>query len=195
MSDYSECKMYIILDDDDNCYIGHTVQTLERRLQVHHNPYNACSSSQLMPNNPTIELLEDYPCKDKEEACHREQYWMDQFPNRINKINAIADPDSTYKYNRSNARKAVSKKYNDKIPPYTCECGVVIAKNTKSQVNRHKKSKKHLDRLSGWTKPPYTCECGSIIKQTLPNKIKRHEQSKKHINYNLSQLHKDEPHL
>lgn len=191
--------MYIILDDDDNCYIGHTVQTLERRLQVHHNPYNACSSSQLMPNNPTIELLEDYPCKDKEEACHREQYWMDQFPNRVNSYNAIHNAKSYHKAYVQANNEQILKKKNETISKkgsYTCECGTVINYNTNSNVKQHEKSKYHIDYiLRGGTKPTtYTCECGVVIKYKTST-INRHKQTKKHINYNLSQLHKDEPNI
>jgi hypothetical protein len=119
-----------------------------------------CASAVMV--NPIIELLEDYPCKDKEEATHREQYWMEQFPNRLNQLNAIADPSNTYNYNRSNAKKESMKKYNDKISETLCQ---------------------------------YTCECGSIISRAEQFRINKHKKSKKHINYNLTQLHNNEPNV
>ena len=164
MSDYSKCKMYIILDDDDNCYIGHTVQTLNARLCRHRDPSNKCSSKPLMANNPIIELLEEYPCKDRREAEHREQYWMDQFPNRVNSFNAIHD------------KKACNKAWE------LANKDIIREKHRRAVDRIHKKG-------------PYTCECGKVITFYTQYNITRHEQTKKHINYNLSQLHKDEPNI
>ena len=164
MPDYSECKMYIILDDNWDCYIGHTVQELKRRLQIHKRPSNVCLSKQMMSNNPIIELLEDYPCKDVKEARHREQYWMEQFPNRLNKINAIVDEKA---YNRA----------------------WELANPDKKLLRRQRHSLKAKETRKN--KPKFTCECGTVVAGG-PFSINRHNNSKFHINYNLTQLHNND---
>ena len=169
MTDYSKCKMYIILDDNWNCYVGHTTMTLKERMECHNTPSNTASSKQLMSNNPIIELLEDYPCNNKREAEHREQYWMDQYPNRVNFQNAIQD------------RKAMYKTYYK------------TTGKTWYMANKDRLIRMGVDKTKA--KGPYTCECGTVITYASTSSINRHKQSKKHINYNLSQLHKDEPHL
>ena len=186
MSGYSECKMYIILDDNWNCYIGFTTLTLEKRLGFHISPSNKCSSKQLMANNPIIELLEDYPCNNRREAEHREQYWMDQFPNRVNGQNAIEDKPARDKaYNQANKEKIKANKV--KYYQNNKERWIIPKEDLPKIYERRRDLVK--------SKGPYTCECGTVITYNMPDKIKRHKQSKKHINYNLSQLHKDEPNL
>ena len=176
MTDYSKCKMYIILDDNWDCYIGHTVQPLQIRLNCHNTKTNKNSSKQLMGNNPIIELLEDYPCNNIREAEHREQYWMDQFPNRVNTKNAIYD------------KNAIAKSWREDNPQSVKDASAKYNKNNRELINE-----KRREVIKG--RGPYTCECGAVIRSNTNSGIKSHEQSKKHINYNLSQLHKDEPNI
>ena len=84
MEDYNACKMYIIFDDNWDCYIGHTIQTLEKRLGVHLSTGKTVSTM----INPEIFPLEDYPCNNLLEARMREQCWIDTFPKAINKKRA-----------------------------------------------------------------------------------------------------------
>jgi hypothetical protein len=134
-----------MLDDNWDCYIGHTINTLTSRKRNHMNNKN-CASAVMV--NPIIELLEDYPCKDLTEALHREQYWMEQYPNRVNKNNAIHDAKAYAKIYWPANKEAIGKKALQTVKEkgqYTCECGVVITYNTKTQVRRHKNSKFHIN--------------------------------------------------
>ena len=89
MEDYNACKMYIIFDDNWDCYIGHTIQTLKRRLGIHLSADKTVSTM----INPEIFLLEDYPCNNLLEARIREQCWMDTFPKAINKYRAYTSKE------------------------------------------------------------------------------------------------------
>ena len=84
MEDYNDCKMYIIFDDNWDCYIGHTILRLKDRLRNHlSSPH--CVSTMI---NPEIFPLEDYPCNNSLEARMREQCWLDIFPKAINRQRA-----------------------------------------------------------------------------------------------------------
>ena len=144
MSDYSKCKMYIILDDNWDCYIGHTTMTLNRRMKYHRRSSNKWPIKLIMNDNTIIELLEDYPCNNLTEARNREQYWMDQFPNRVNSSNAIDKHPSRTEY-RKIYYSTVEKERLKERGPFTCECGVVINHNTNTQIKNHKQSKKHIN--------------------------------------------------
>ena len=75
-------KIYKLTNDQNQCYIGTTSMTLNRRLSLHRaSQCNFTSSRELFKNGSTvkIELLEDYPCKSREELHKREQYYMDIF--------------------------------------------------------------------------------------------------------------------
>ena len=79
-------KMYVP-GKDDVCYIGSTTYSLEIRLAYHNIPSSKVTSKKLYENGakPVIELLEAYPCNSKKELEVRERYWMEQFPNKVNK--------------------------------------------------------------------------------------------------------------
>ena len=84
MEDYNACKMYIIFDDNWDCYIGHTIQTLKDRFKIHLSAGKTVSTM----INPEIFPLEDYPCNNSLEARMREQCWLDIFPKAINRQRA-----------------------------------------------------------------------------------------------------------
>jgi hypothetical protein len=72
---------------EDVCYIGSTIHELQFRLAYHNSPSCKVTSKKLYENGgkPIIELLELYPCNSVDELRLRERYWMEQFPNRVNK--------------------------------------------------------------------------------------------------------------
>lgn len=88
MPDYSKGKIYKLYNEDepDKCYIGSTVKELSRRYSQHKSDLD-CTARILFEDNktPIIELLEEYPCVSKKELEIRERYWVEQYPNRINK--------------------------------------------------------------------------------------------------------------
>ena len=100
MEDYNTCKMYIIFDDNWDCYIGHTIQTLKQRLAIH-----LCDKQTVSKMiNPEIFPLEDYPCNNSLEARMREQCWMDTFPKAINRQRAYTSEEMKKENNIELAR-------------------------------------------------------------------------------------------
>jgi len=82
-------KIYLLRDINDLEYIGKTKSSLKERLRCHRKDRDRgiyCSSSKLNLHNCQMILLEE--C-DENIASEREQYWMEQYPNRVNEVNAI----------------------------------------------------------------------------------------------------------
>lgn len=91
---YNNGKIYklYITGIEDICYIGSTTETLSERLckhrhQAFNDKQNKCVSHQLFQDNNevVIELVEDYPCESKKELEERERFWIERYPDCINK--------------------------------------------------------------------------------------------------------------
>lgn len=79
---YSLCKIYAITSESrpDLVYYGHTIETLDERFSGHNCKSNNCSSYQIIKlGDAYISLVEDYPCKNHDEASAREAYYIANF--------------------------------------------------------------------------------------------------------------------
>jgi len=89
---YSSGKIYILSNDKtQDVYVGSTTTELYKRLYQHKVARNAertCMSAKLFENDAvvSIKLLETYPCKSKLELNLRENHWIQQTPNVINRV-------------------------------------------------------------------------------------------------------------
>ncbi len=77
MPDYSKGKIYKIVSDS-GCYIGSTTQSLLRRHQKHKSNEKRKTTSEKIIKDSKIILLEDYPCKTRNELLWRERYWIEK---------------------------------------------------------------------------------------------------------------------
>jgi hypothetical protein len=96
MPDYSKAKIYAIrAPGTDSVYIGSTTKALSARMANHRATYRmwkdgrlngVCASKGLMEQDGCyIELLEDFPCDNKEQLNKREGEIIRSMPNAINK--------------------------------------------------------------------------------------------------------------
>lgn len=94
MTDYSQGKIYklYIPGIEDICYVGSTINSLEWRLSHHRHQASNTNQSKTGStclfeegNEVVIELLESYPCDTKQELMERERYWIEKFPDGVNK--------------------------------------------------------------------------------------------------------------
>ena len=93
--DYSSGKIYLIhIPGLEECgYVGSTILTLKERLRVH--KYSAKSGAkykfasaalfEVEENSPEIKCLEEFPCETKEQLLERERYWLNKYPDAVNK--------------------------------------------------------------------------------------------------------------
>ena len=94
MSNYKNGKIYkIISKNTDMIYIGSTTKVkLTTRLSEHRHSFNhngsMSSRNMFLWDDAEIKLIENYPCESKIELRKREQYWLDNLDNLINKNKA-----------------------------------------------------------------------------------------------------------
>ena len=111
---YSEGKIYklSIPGAEEFSYIGSTIQQLELRLSRHkssaksNNIYKFSSSILFEEDNIVeITLIEAYPCANKQELLARERYWLEKFPDAINKNTPIQTREERRKIQSEEALK------------------------------------------------------------------------------------------
>jgi len=166
MSKYLQSKIYTITRGKD-IYIGSTTLSLYHRY-LNHSTQPRCSMYQYIHNNCNgdwsewkINLYEDYPCNNEKELTKREGEIIKKFKsyNKYNVINKyIAGrtnkewiKDNKEKYdiwmkNYEFDRKEQQKQY--KKIRIECDCGCL---STRSDLARHKKTKKHQDLMDNQT--------------------------------------------
>jgi hypothetical protein len=153
MPDYSKGKIYTLRSyQTDEIYIGSSVNTLPKRLGYHKNnykcwkneKYNYVSSFELIKYDDCyIELLEDYPCENRNQLEKREGELIRSM-DCVNK-NIAGRTQTTYnkEYRVENIDKIKELQKNWYInnkEKITCECGAIIIKQN---LSNHQKTKKH----------------------------------------------------
>jgi hypothetical protein len=137
---YKDAKIYKIFSDKtDLIYIGSTIRTLNIRLSEH-KLRNKKNIKQILDIDPNlkIELLESYPCKNKNELETRERYYIEN-NDCVNKTIPTRSKNE-YMKEYHNAHKEQINEQKSKT--YICECSSTITLGCKA---RHLRTKKHLE--------------------------------------------------
>ena len=204
---YLNGKIYTIRSHQtDKYYIGSTIQPLHKRLHCHRKDlkYNAgkrLSSFEIIKfDDNYIELLEEYPCENKNQLCRREGELIRQYKNNLvnlhiagrtlnewtedNKDNLKEKQHQYYADNKGKCKMYVvnnkervdkyQREYRIKHKENIAEYGKKHAENNKERIAEHKRQYYILNIEK--TK----CECGSTVGKLS---MLRHNTSKKHINY------------
>ena len=110
MNKYDNGKIYKIICDTDDIYVGSTIQKLRRRLHRH-----ICSpmksTKNILKQNPKIVLLEDYPCDSRRELLKKEREWIDKL-KCVNNDRPLITYQEKLEYNRSRQKKLNRTEYN-----------------------------------------------------------------------------------
>ena len=140
MPDYQNGKIYKLWSlEGDDIYIGSTTQSLAVR-KAEHKRKDTCYSKILFEkyDDVKIELIEEYPCKNKMELNKREGYYIRNNECVNKSIAGRTKKEYDKKYREENKEK-ISEKRSQII---TCECGCEISIRNLAQ---HKHSKKHIN--------------------------------------------------
>ena len=149
MPKYQKGKIYKIIDNtNDNIYIGSTIKTLKERLRQH--KYLNCSSREIIKNNNyNIILIENYPCKSKEELELRERYHIEnnECINTLLPRRSIKEYHQTEKYKlwrkenyRKNMTEEKRQKENNRLNKLYHEKRKEYCKKYYNNVNQYRKS-------------------------------------------------------
>ena len=100
---YDNGKIYKLIDNTNgNIYIGSTTQPLYKRKSQHKTDAKRinCKSKSIIENGDyDIILIENYPCKSKEELLMRERYYMDN-TDCINQVRCYISEDERKEYKK-----------------------------------------------------------------------------------------------
>lgn len=165
---YSDGKIYKIINDEEQTYIGSTISSLNRRFWDHKsscktNNKPAISKTIFEGTNPRIELIEDFSCETKKELLTRENWYIRNM-ECINLRPAIKD-DICIK-NRKEYMKPYLKSYYEENRD----------KLKKQNMEYYEQNK---ERISTKGKEEIVCECGDKLKRAS---LKRHLKTQRHLN-------------
>ncbi len=198
MNRYENGKIYTIRSNQsDLFYIGSTCLPLYKRFYKHKSNYKSwlndtfpyiTSFELLKYDDCYIELLEDYPCKNKRELERREgqsiRFYKEKCVNcriegRTDKEWREANKESINQYAKE-YREANKEAINQYAKEYRDANKELISENNKQYYDANREA------INQKARQPYNCQCGSIIR--MSDKAK-HEKSKKHIAWlNLKQI-------
>ena len=203
--DYEKGKVYCIRNYKSNdIYVGSSCQPLCKRLSWHKSSINKknCTNYPLYVKMKElgkecfyIELLENYPCSNKEELRAREGHYIRKMGNlnkRIENRNkkewtkdnyekVKASKDKYYQENRECVKERSKKHYEENKEAKT-EYQRNYHETHKEEINeRARKYRiKHREQIMKHAYEQIECECGaSFMRQ---NKL-RHERTNKHQEY------------
>jgi len=194
MVNYGNGKIYSIRSHQTtNIYIGSTTQSLSKRLSDHFyrkkeyekNKYDYLTSFNLLDfDDVYIELIENYPCCNREELLKREGYFIRKI-NCINKVipgrtkkeyyednkTSIAQKHKEYREDNKEHLKQKKKEYHKKYR----EINLEHLKQKKKEYNEKTKEqrKEYQEKNKAWIdRKDKCCYC---------NKEMMHRNLKKHI--------------
>ena len=172
MPDYQNGKIYKLWSPQgDEIYIGSTTQPLYKRLS-HHKGHTDCSSKYLFKNYDVvkIELLERFPCDNREELTKKEGEYIRGHDTCLNRCIAGRTQKEYYQDNKEDV-KEYKKEYRENNKEYIKECD-------------KKHAKKYRENNKEKIKEKFNCECGGTYRRR--DKLK-HFRTKKHIDFMNSQ--------
>lgn len=145
--DYKYGKIYVIRSYKTNLvYVGSTTQHLCQRMSKHRINYKQwlkngtgfMTSYKLLDfDDAYIELLEEYPCENKNQLQRKEGEYIRNMENVVNKFIAGRTHAEYKKDNRD-----IINQHND------CECGGHYIHNHKARHLRTNKHKKYIQTLT-----------------------------------------------
>ena len=189
MPDYQKAKIYKIysVSNEELVYYGSTTKTLTTRLANHVYDYNnnkICCNSKLIfdAGDYKIELVENYPCVNKQQLNKKEAEYI-----RNNVCVNKTIPDRTRKewyekYYKNNKEYIAEQKkiYYENNKEKIAERDKEYYENNKEVIAEKKKEKyeKNKEAINEKRKEKITCECGCIVRK---DGLTEHQKSNKHL--------------
>tara|TARA_R110000803_G_scaffold158786_2_gene223038 strand:- start:373 stop:981 length:609 start_codon:yes stop_codon:yes gene_type:complete len=197
MVNYQLGKIYKIVNDiNDKFYIGSTAQRyLSSRMATHKKKHTTCMSRNIGINlkECSIILIENYPCKDKQELLKREREYFDKHKKEnndifVNKHRPIVTKEEKeirkkeYEKNNKDKFNNLKKIWRENNPTYHKQKNIIFYEKNKelSKEKSKKRYENNKEKILERLKEKITCDCGSLISRSS---LYRHKKSKKHIKY------------
>lgn len=173
MPDYQKGKIYKIysVSNEELVYYGSTIQPLNVRLSGHIRDCkmnrNCSSKLVLHAEDYKIELVEEYPCVNKQQLLKKEGEYIKNnvCVNKTIPCRTKKEYNEIYYENNKEKLKEKKKEYYENNREHKKDYDKVYRENNKEAILEKKKEK-------------ITCECGCIINK---NTLVRHQKSNKHL--------------
>ena len=201
MANYTKGKVYIMRSFQTNeTYIGSTIQSLAERKGGHVAAYKAylkgkcrftTSFNIVKFDDCYIELLEEYPCKNRMELERREGHFIRSI-ECVNRCVAGRTKKEWHDDNEERVKermKEYQKEHKEFFKEYNKEYYQSHKEKMKKQIKEYQKQNKYFnkdkikeyqekikDRLS----EKITCSCGSVLTKGA---LGSHLKTKKHLNF------------
>lgn len=206
MPDYQKGQIYSIRSyQTDDIYIGSTCDNLRKRFSSHKSQYKANLKDKnnniscfkiLKYDDAYIELIEDYPCDNKQQLLKQEGVCIRATENCINRCVAGRTPKQ-YKEDNKEILKEKRKKYReDNADKIKEQRKVQYALNSERQAQYRKDKKEHYEQwridnveVLKEKKRQYYIKNKEILKEKMKvsyekNKERDRERSKRHYEKN-----------
>ena len=150
MVNYENSKIYKLTNTNTKqLYIGSTTRDLQIRYNEHKSLYTTGKTDKEKSyslfnetDNVIIELIENYPCKNKKELTTRELHYIKSF-NCVN----LHHPTRTGKEYYEETKKSLVYYHNNKeevnknrLEKIKCDCGAIVVK---AGLARHRRTNTH----------------------------------------------------
>ena len=194
MNRFHSAKIYRLVCDTGKEYIGSTIRPLNERLWEHKKIYNSTTSKYLI--NPRIELIKNFPCKNKKELELEEAKYIkasnncinSQIPHRtreewrIDNREKILEQRKQYRLeNKDKIKEADKQHYMENKEQITERQKQYYLKNKEKkseyQTQYYLKNKEIIKEKRN---EKFNCECGGRYSRSCKS---QHIKSKKHQTY------------
>ena len=197
MSDYSQGKIYklYIPGIDEVCYIGSTITSLSERFDNH--KYQANNINQKKTgaaplfeegNEVVISLIEEYPCQTKQELEARERYWIEQYPDCVNKNIPTRGWKERWEQNRQHnldLHKKWIEENKEQQAAYKKakrEADLEAARSKEREAN----ARRDKEKRNAWKKAKVTCDkCGIKLSRNNFPTHKKNKHTGEEVNYTI----------
>jgi hypothetical protein len=177
---YGKSVIYKICCKDENiteCYVGSTTNAKNRKKTHKSKCTNKNSIDYNRPvyryirdnggfDNWIFEVLENYPCRNKEQLVFRERFWFEKLGATLNSCYPQRSMEQYRKDNKVEISEK-GKKYYEKNK-------VEISEKRKERYEKNKVE------ISEKGKEKVECECGSVVRK---DSLTKHKKTQKHQNY------------
>ena len=185
--DYKNGKIYCIRNTvDDDIYTGSTTQPLSKRMVGHRSDMKSerrrhyilyQKMNELGIENFYIELIEEFPCENKEQLTAKEGEYIRKMATLNHRIQG-----RTYQEwldDTKEVRKEKSKEYRERIHNTILERKAKYREENRDKIREADKEwrENNKEKVKQRNRIMVNCECGDYITKI---NLKRHIKSKKH---------------
>lgn len=190
--EYTNGKIYRLISSTGEQYIGSTTQPLSKRLYMHKQGFKNWQNGKITGNctsivlfifgDVDIVLIEEYPCKNKEQLYAREREWIET----LDCVNKVIPTRTKEEYRSVNKDKYLQyhRQYYENNKEKMLEIDKEYRRQNHSQLlDYYKKYNKERytrdkEKINEKNKEKIMCECGTTIRK---GDISTHRKTNKHF--------------